>query len=75
MASAENQQLMFRENGLRNDGSHTVGPNDSLKHGGGMDQQDDEIAYASSSYLPHGEFQLIWFSPGTGRRQPAPLPR
>jgi hypothetical protein len=42
------------------------GPNDSHGRGVGMDEQDDEIAHASSYQLPNCvNFNVFWISPGT----------
>jgi hypothetical protein len=64
--TAENQQLMFGENGLRNNGPHTAGPNDSHKRGDGMDKEDDEFAHPLSYQFPNpNTFNVLGISPGT----------
>ena len=57
---------MFGENGLRNNGAHTAGPNDSHQCGDGMDKEDDEFAHPLSYQFPNpNTFNVLGISPGT----------
>jgi hypothetical protein len=58
---------MFGENGFRNNGPHTAGPNDSHKRGDGMDEEDYEFAHTQYYQLLNPmNFNVFWISPGTG---------